>query len=107
MLNNAYFLANIGADTAENERNFAKKLATTLRLTSGHGPERLADLAATPIVARSGPPTAFRTTSGPSCSKTSINVEVKESNAHRILRVFRQESLFCSSCIKRTEQIER
>ena len=29
MLNNAYFLANIGADTAENERNFAKKLATT------------------------------------------------------------------------------
>ena len=34
MLQNAYFLANIGADTAENERNFAEscqKLATTLR----------------------------------------------------------------------------
>ena len=26
MLQNAYFLAKIGADTAENERNFAKKL---------------------------------------------------------------------------------
>ena len=34
MLQNAYFLAKIGADTAENERNFAEicqKLATTLR----------------------------------------------------------------------------
>ena len=33
MLQNAYVLAKIGADTAENERNFAKrlpKLATTL-----------------------------------------------------------------------------
>ena len=34
MLQNAYLLAKIGADTAENERNFAKiltKLATALR----------------------------------------------------------------------------
>ena len=32
---NAYLLAKIGADTAENvERNFAKKLATTLPLRS-------------------------------------------------------------------------
>ena len=35
MLQNAYLLAKIGADTAENERNFAEKLATTL-----HGPIR-------------------------------------------------------------------
>ena len=35
MLQNAYLLAKIGADTAENERNFAEtcqKLATTLRV---------------------------------------------------------------------------
>ena len=35
MLNNAYLLAKIGADTAENKRNFAEnkfKLATTLRV---------------------------------------------------------------------------
>ena len=32
MLQNAYLLAKIGADTAENERNFAENLATTLRL---------------------------------------------------------------------------
>jgi hypothetical protein len=35
MLQNAYFLAKIGADTAENEQHFAKicqKLATTLRV---------------------------------------------------------------------------
>ena len=32
MLQNAYFLAKIGADTAENERTFAKKLSTTLQL---------------------------------------------------------------------------
>ena len=35
MLKNAYLLAKIGADTAENERNFAEicqKLATTLRV---------------------------------------------------------------------------
>ena len=35
MLQNAYFLAKIGVDTAENERNFAEicqKLATTLRV---------------------------------------------------------------------------
>ena len=30
MLQNAYSLAKIGADTAENEQNFAKQLATTL-----------------------------------------------------------------------------
>ena len=30
MLKNAYLLEKIGADTAENERNFAKQLATTL-----------------------------------------------------------------------------
>ena len=29
MLKNVYFLAEIGADTADKERNFAKKLATT------------------------------------------------------------------------------
>ena len=35
MLQNAYFLAKIGADTAENEQHFAEicqKLATTLRV---------------------------------------------------------------------------
>ena len=31
MLKTAYLLAKIGADTAENERNFAKKLATEVR----------------------------------------------------------------------------
>ena len=46
MLKNAYFLAKIGADTAENERKFAEikpeicqKLATTL-LEDGRGPSR-------------------------------------------------------------------
>ena len=37
MLQNAYFLAKIGVDTAENERNFAEnlpKLPTTLRLAA-------------------------------------------------------------------------
>ena len=40
MLKNAYLLAKIGADTAENERNFAEicqKLATTLRFRSARG----------------------------------------------------------------------
>ena len=48
MLQNAYFVAKIGADTAENERKFAenlpmrakkkeKKLATTLRVVFGGG----------------------------------------------------------------------
>ena len=32
MLQDAYLLAKIGADTAENERNFCQKLATTLRV---------------------------------------------------------------------------
>ena len=32
MLKNAYFLAKIGADTAENERNFVKKIAEEERL---------------------------------------------------------------------------
>ena len=43
MLQNAYFLAKIGADTAENEQHFAEicqKLATTLRATR-HGPVEL------------------------------------------------------------------
>ena len=38
MLQNAYFLAKIGADTAENEQHFAEicqKMATTLRVRSG------------------------------------------------------------------------
>ena len=30
MLKNAYLFAKIGTDTAENERDFAKKMATTL-----------------------------------------------------------------------------
>ena len=34
MLKNAYLLAMIGSDTAENEQTFAKKLATTLPLGS-------------------------------------------------------------------------
>ena len=41
MLENAYLLAKIGADTAENERNFAKiliKIGTTLRVPPGGGP---------------------------------------------------------------------
>ena len=32
MLQNAYFLAKIGADTAENEQHFAEILPTTLRV---------------------------------------------------------------------------
>ena len=38
MLQNAYFLAKIGADTAENEQplpKFCQKLATTLRVKTG------------------------------------------------------------------------
>ena len=41
MLQNAYFLAKIGADTAENEQHFAEicqKLATTLRVHYPTGP---------------------------------------------------------------------
>ena len=40
MLQNAYFLAKIGADTAENEQHFAEicqKLATTLRVRRADG----------------------------------------------------------------------
>ena len=40
MLQNAYFLAEIGADTAENEQHFAEicqKLATTLRVRRADG----------------------------------------------------------------------
>ena len=36
MLQNAYLLAKIGADTAENERNFAENLPTTLRVVGKH-----------------------------------------------------------------------
>ena len=45
MLQNAYFLAKIGADTAENEQDFAEispKLATTLRVHHGLGDSGLA-----------------------------------------------------------------
>ena len=38
MLQNAYLVAKIGADTAENERKFAKNLATTLPLRSDPTP---------------------------------------------------------------------
>ena len=41
MLKNAYFLAKIGADTTENDRIFAKKLAITL--PSLPGPRRGGD----------------------------------------------------------------
>ena len=43
MLQNAYFLAKIGADTAENEQHFAEicqKLATTLRVARLHAVRR-------------------------------------------------------------------
>ena len=35
MLQNAYFLTKIGADTAENERNFAEKIAQSWQLPQG------------------------------------------------------------------------
>ena len=43
MLQNAYFLAKIGADTAENEQHFAEicqKLATTRRVVARHSSSR-------------------------------------------------------------------
>ena len=42
MLQNAYLIAKIGADTAENKRNFATKLATAAR--RGGGPQRQGEL---------------------------------------------------------------
>ena len=38
MLQNAYFLAKIGADTAENEQHFAEILPTDARGLGGHQP---------------------------------------------------------------------
>ena len=40
MLQNAYLLAKIGADTAENERNFAKNLPKFGNYPTGRAPRR-------------------------------------------------------------------
>ena len=40
MLQNAYFLAKIGADTAENEQHFAEFLPKTSNYPTGAGPSR-------------------------------------------------------------------
>ena len=71
MLQNAYLLAKIGADTAENEQHFAEicqKLATTLRVRRAvRGPralERQLDVLARPHVRgplRSGAKARWRT----------------------------------------------
>ena len=52
MLQNAYFLAKIGADTAENERNFAEILQKRRDPAGAPAPSRRVELRERPWLAR-------------------------------------------------------
>ena len=56
MLQNAYFLAKIGADTAENEQHFAEILPIGRRVGRGGREQRAEDRRATPRGPSGDPP---------------------------------------------------
>ena len=90
MLQNAYFLAKIGADTAENEQHFPEILPKTVNGDSGRGRPRAKEAEGGRGRARRGVDGGGRGGEGPRLRVAGLGVEVggRVSKIGKLLQIF-------------------